>query len=133
MPKDVPPQIAVRRLYLEGFGEGSCGDRKPSDHLGRKIPRFGLPWLAVYRRMNTEESGSRNRKMGPRLPMPVRRSRRRPHPSHRSLIQSSSSPAAGSRNLQGRREARAMLKSIGVRANVRSVSEESGTNGRTNW
>jgi hypothetical protein len=23
MPKDVPPQIAVRRLHLEGFGEGS--------------------------------------------------------------------------------------------------------------
>jgi hypothetical protein len=42
-------------------------------------------------------------------------------------------PAAASRNLQGRREARAVLRSIGVRANVRSVSEESSTNGRTNW
>jgi hypothetical protein len=55
------------------------------------------------------------------------------HHSCSSFTQYSSSPAAVSRNLQGRREARAVLRSIGVRANVRSVSEESNTNGRTNW
>ena len=26
----------------------SCGDRKPSDHLGIKIPRIGLPLLGLY-------------------------------------------------------------------------------------
>jgi hypothetical protein len=37
----------------------SCGDRKPSDHLGTKIPRIGLPCLALYPRMNAEERAAR--------------------------------------------------------------------------
>ena len=34
----------------------SCSDRKPSDHLGIKIPRIGLPLFWVYPRMNAEET-----------------------------------------------------------------------------
>jgi hypothetical protein len=46
-------------------------DWKPSDHLGIKIPRIGRPLLARYPRMNAEESGSRIRKMGCRLSVPI--------------------------------------------------------------
>ena len=49
----------------------SCGDRKPSNHLGIDIPRIGLPLLGPYPRMNAEVNGSRIRKMGRRLPVPV--------------------------------------------------------------
>ncbi len=49
----------------------SCSDWTPSDHLGIKLPRIGLPCLALYPRMNAEESGSRIRRMGCRLPVPV--------------------------------------------------------------
>ena len=42
----------------------SCGDRKPSHHLGIKIPRIGLPLFGLCIRMNAEEGGSRIRKMG---------------------------------------------------------------------
>jgi hypothetical protein len=51
----------------------SCSDRKPIDHLGIKIPRIGLPLLGSVSQMNAEESGSRIRKMGCRLPVPVPR------------------------------------------------------------
>ena len=44
----------------------SCSDRKPSHHLGIKIPRVGLPLLRRYPRMNAEASGSRIGKMGRR-------------------------------------------------------------------
>ena len=49
----------------------SCSDWKPSDHLGIKIPRIGLPLFGLCIRMNAEESGSRIRKMGRWLPVPV--------------------------------------------------------------
>lgn len=49
----------------------SCSDSKPSDHLGIKIPRIGSPLLGSNPRMNAEESGSRIRSMGRRLPVPV--------------------------------------------------------------
>ena len=39
--------------------------------LGIKIRRIGLPLLRRYPRMNAEEGGSRIRKMGRRLPVPV--------------------------------------------------------------
>jgi hypothetical protein len=51
----------------------SCSDWKPSDHLGIKIPRIGRPLLALYPRMNAEESSSRIPKNGCRLPVPVHR------------------------------------------------------------
>jgi hypothetical protein len=51
------PSMAVNRLPMIF----SYSDRKPSDHLGIKIPRIGLPLLG---QMNAEASGSRIRKMG---------------------------------------------------------------------
>jgi hypothetical protein len=45
----------------------SCGDRKPSDHLGIKIRRIGLPLLGLYPQMNAEQSGSRKRRWMARL------------------------------------------------------------------
>jgi hypothetical protein len=61
------PLMAMHRLPMID----SCSDWKPSDHLGIKIPRIGRPLLALYPRMNAEESGSRIRKMGCRLSVPV--------------------------------------------------------------
>jgi hypothetical protein len=61
------PSMAMNRLPMIF----SCSDWKPSDHLGIKIRRIGLPLLGRYPRMNAEESGSRIRKMGRRLPVPV--------------------------------------------------------------
>jgi hypothetical protein len=49
----------------------SCSDWKPSDHLGITIPRIGRPLLALYPRMNAEESGSRIRGMVCRLSVPI--------------------------------------------------------------
>jgi hypothetical protein len=61
------PSMAMNRLPMID----SCSDWKPSDHLGIKIPRIGRPLLALYPRMNAEESGSRIRKMGCRLSVAV--------------------------------------------------------------
>jgi hypothetical protein len=62
------PSMAMNRLPMIL----SCSDWKPSDHLGIKIGRIGLPLLGpLSPRMNAEESGSRIRKMGRRLPVPV--------------------------------------------------------------
>ena len=61
-PLEVSKQVAVVE---------SCSDWKPSDHLGIKIPRIGLPLLGPVSPMNAEESGSRIHKMGRRLPVPV--------------------------------------------------------------
>jgi hypothetical protein len=63
------PSMAMNRLPMID----SCSDWKPSDHLGIKISRIGLPLLGpCIPRMNADESGSRIRKMGCRLPVPVR-------------------------------------------------------------
>jgi len=61
------PSMAMNRLPMIL----SCSDWKPSDHLGIKIPRIGLPLLGPVSPMNAEESGSRIHKMGRRLPVPV--------------------------------------------------------------
>ena len=56
------PWMAMNRLPMID----SCSDWKPSDHLGIKIPRIVCRCLALYPRMNAEESGSQIRKMGRR-------------------------------------------------------------------
>ena len=58
----MPPttsSMAINRLPMID----SCSDWKPSDHLGIKIPRIGLPLFGLCIRMNAEEGGSRIRKM----------------------------------------------------------------------